>query len=159
MANSVEIMDRNGTNCSYEGSFIIDKYTNENSREIVIKLNPQLRRFFRKDGFTFLHPQIYKALVKHPLAFWLFGFYSSHAEPFPIKVSTIFEMCRSTSKSKSSFMQCLKKALSKLEIVSKQYGKTFEWTINKGLVTVKKSASRSQAKHIEDKMAGNAVVA
>lgn len=159
MANSIEIIDRNGTNCSYEGSFIIDKYTNENTREIVIKLNPLLRRFFRKDGFTFLHAKIYKALVKHPLAFWLFGYYSSHAEPYPIKVTTIFEMCRSGSKSKGSFMQCLKKALKKLESVSVQNEKTFKWTINKGLVTVEKSASNSQAKHIENKLAANAVSA
>lgn len=152
IANSIEIVDSKGTNYGYEGSIIIDKKTNENTGEVVITLNPHLRRFFQKSAFTLLNQQISNDLKKHPLAYWLFGYYSSHATPYPINVSTIYEMCRSESENMASFKQCLARALSKVEIAYVKYGQKFVWTINKELVSVNRTATKSQNRHIYKKI-------
>ena len=148
MANSIEIIDRNGTNQGYEGSIVVDKKTNENTGDTIVMLNPQLRQFFQKNSFTLLNMQIASEIRNHQLAFWLFGYYSTHAQPFPLKVQTIHELCGSESENIETFTQCLKRALGKIKSAYIKNHKKFEWSISKGLVTVSRTASVSQNKSI-----------
>lgn len=151
ISNAIEIVDKNKTNLGYEGSIISDKVTNESTGQVVVFLNPRLRKLFQPTAFTFMFRPVAEELRGQPLAYWIFAFYSTHASPFPYRVETIYALCRSDSKSVASFTQCLKKSLDKIKIAHEKFNKKFDWIIEDGLLKVNKSASRSQNKHLMKK--------
>jgi len=148
IATSIEVLDKKGTNQSYEGSIIIDKKLNEITGTTIVTLNPHLRRFFQRTGFTLLNQNISLELKRHPLAQWLFGYYSSHARPYPILIKTMHELCGSESENIDSFTQCVKIALKKISIAYTKHGKTFNWEIKDDLVSVLRTATNSQNRNV-----------
>ena len=52
--------------------------------------------------------------LKSGLAKWLHGFYSSHREPFPLKISTLRQLCGSDCKRMGDFRRSLRKAMNEL---------------------------------------------
>lgn len=141
---------------AYGGSLIDEYFRDEKSGRYVVILNPRMRVMFGRDNWTQLDWSIRQALLGHPLAQWLHGYFSSHSSPFPIKVETLHSLCGSetgegakTEAMRSKALQgwrdySLMPALKTLAHVSSQAGQPFTWEINAGLVTVTKRPSISK---------------
>lgn len=83
-------------------------------KEWRIWLEPEVVKLFSKLGqvYSKIHWEQRKKL--NPLAKWLHAFYSSHAEPAPILVSRIMQLCGSKMKAHKHFKQQLRMALLQL---------------------------------------------
>lgn len=86
-----------------------------------IWLEPELLKLLDNLQFSKIHWDQRKKL--NPLAKWLHSYYSSHAEPFPIKVETLHKACGSKSKQLKHFKENLRKAL--MELVQVGFLETF----------------------------------
>jgi len=143
-ANAVEIET---AAYSYVGGLVDDVVRNKDTKEYTIRLNPKLGHLFGPDQFTLIEFEQRAALSRHPLAQWLYGFYSSHAKPYPIKVETLHGLCGSETKLMKHFRAELKKSLEKISEVD-----GWEWQIDaKDLVHIKKRPSGSQTRHLTRK--------
>ena len=86
-----------------------------------------------------------RALGKNNLAKWLHGHYASHAQPFPYKTQTLYDLCGSTTIRLVDFRKKLRVALARLVKV----GALKSWSIDKrtDLVSVVNLPSKTQIKH------------
>ncbi|WP_052044849.1 plasmid replication initiator TrfA (plasmid) [Candidatus Arsenophonus nilaparvatae] len=114
-ANAVEISDGKYT---YIGSIIDLIYRDEKTGENCLALNPKISACFGDAGWTGITKEIRLKLKGKPLTQWLYGFYSSHAKPFPVKVATLKELCSSEIKELYKFRQILQKSLNELSAVT-----------------------------------------
>lgn len=144
-ACAVEITQNNFT---YMGSLIKEAYRDEATAEYVVMLDTKLTVLFPSNGFTYVDWDIRSALEGQPLAQWLHGFYSSHAQPFPIKVATLHQLCGSEANETWKFAQTLRRALDALSSACKAHGESFSYGIRSGLVAVAKQPSKSQQRHL-----------
>lgn len=104
---------------------------NNNTKLLNIQFDPLLVKLFASDNWTSLQWDIRNKLKGKPLALWLHGFYTTHKNPYPIKVETLMAMCGSESRDKWGFKRKLKKALDLLQEVA-----GFETNIKEDLVFV-----------------------
>lgn len=158
-ATAVEITQGAGT---YIGSLIDDCFRDNTSGRCVVIVNPKMRVIFNRDGWTQIDWSIRHALIGHPLAQWLHGFYSTHAAPIPYKVGTLHMLCGSGAGENASTElerhkallgwvgDSLVPALEALKQVSSQAGQFFLWEISgDGLVSVSRTPSPSQQRHLQ----------
>lgn len=103
---------------SYFGTLIQDGFRDEKTDQYIIKLNPQLSKLYGANHWTRIQWDERHTLNKKYLAQWLHGFYSSHKEPYPMKVEKIRELCGSETKDLSKFRQSLRKALKQVQGVT-----------------------------------------
>jgi hypothetical protein len=96
---------------SYEGSLIDEVYRDEKTLEYVINLNPKLRALFERDQWTAVDWAVRLELTGQPLAQWLHGFYATHAQPYPISVEKLHELCGSEAEEIWKFKQLLVRSL------------------------------------------------
>jgi hypothetical protein len=82
--------------------------------EFVIEVNPRVAILYGADGWTQIEWAQRWALRRQPLAQWLHGFYSTHAEPYPYKVETLRRLAGSENEHLYSFRQELRSAMSKV---------------------------------------------
>lgn len=136
---------------SYEGSLIDEVYRAKDSREYVICLNPKLCALFACDQFTQIEQFVRHKLTGQPLAQWLYGFYASHVNPYPIKIETLHKLCGSETTTMKKFTQLLRKALEAVKEACEENGEKFNFIIKNKLVYVDKSMSVSQQKHLNSK--------
>lgn len=66
-------------------------YRDETTQRYVVELTDSMLRLF-EDGYTHIEFEQRQKLRKQPLALWLHGFLSSHAAPYPLKISTIHRL-------------------------------------------------------------------
>jgi hypothetical protein len=130
MGGVVEIKSKKN-DVSYMGTLISEGYRDEFTKAYSLKLNKKIAQIF-DDGFTQVNNEQRKNLGRNLLAQWLFNYYSSHIEPFPLKVETIHKYCGSTAKVLRSFRASLKIALDLLVSV----GFLAAWSINEKSDTV-----------------------
>ncbi|WP_215777828.1 plasmid replication initiator TrfA [Paludibacterium sp. B53371] len=149
-ANAVEI--RQGQHI-YIGGLLDQAYKDEKTRGWIIALNPKLGSLFAPDQFTRIEWGIRHALKRKPLAQWLYGFYASHARPYPIKVETLRKLSGSETKRLDHFRENLRKALDAISRTCGSFGEEFCYTIcvDRDLVHVTKAASASQRRHLAKK--------
>jgi hypothetical protein len=102
---------------SYEGSLIHDIRRDEENKDYLIALNPQFSKLFQKDQYTLINHYLLLKLQGYPLAQWTVRYFSSHAEPFPMRFATIRELSGSNIKKLTSFRQKFKKAIEKIVAV------------------------------------------
>jgi diaminopimelate decarboxylase len=138
---------------SYAGSLIDDVYKDSVTHKYVLRLNPQLRPLFADDQFTMIDHDVRRALHGQQLAQWLHGFYSSHAKPYPITTATLHKLSGSENSDMHSWTQKLRKSLTAVAAASKAHGQGFGFTLLGGLVSIGKSGSGSQRKHLAKKPA------
>jgi len=134
---------------SYEGSLIDSVYRDKETKEYVVILNNNLVNLFGKDQYTLLDFELRNLLDGHQLAQWLQAFYATHAEPYPISVSKLRQLCGSDTLDLWKFRQSLKDAL---KIVSDGYAKQkrqFSFSIENDLVFVESDLSKSQKWHVK----------
>ena len=127
------------------GGAMLEFVRDDDTGEYVIRLNPTILSMYQA-GWTAIDWDIRQKLRRKPLALWLHGFYSSHAQPYPIKVDTLRELSGSTTKELYKFKQNLKAAFAELEAVAGIKG-----IIDGDLVTVERKPTPTQARHIVKK--------
>lgn len=129
---------------SFMGTLLDDATRDDITKTYTTVFKPHIMKLF-DDGFTLNDWEQRQALGKNNLAKWLQGYYSTHADPYPIKVETLHKLCGSTDKELFSFRQKLKVALDELVRV----GSLKSWEILPGdLVSVQVVPSRAQLKHL-----------
>jgi len=96
----------------YAGSLIDEFYYNDQEHTYLLKINPKLAELFDA-GWTRLQWQ-QRLQLRSDLAKWLHGFYASHRDPFPIKVSTLKHLCGSDCKRLVDFRRGLRMAMQEL---------------------------------------------
>jgi len=136
---------------TYIGSLIHWAAKDEATQEWVVELDPRLRELFAPDQYTQLQWAIRHELDGHQLAQWLHGFYSSHAEPYPVRIETLHRLSGSEVGETWKFTQMLRKALDAVAAASAKHGEQFSYEIRGDLVHVTKRPSRSQQRHLVKK--------
>lgn len=133
---------------TYIGGFINEAFKDEETREWLIVFNPKLHSLFAYDQFTQVDWNVRRALKGKPLAQWLDGFYSSHANPFNYKVETLLMLCGSETNRIDHFRAEVRKSFEEVKKARNNEGKRFNYTIDKNdLVNVNKQPSKSQHRH------------
>lgn len=141
MSSVVEVQDGKR---AYAGQLIHHWYRDDETGRHVIVINPKIAALYGSDGWTQVQWQQRLALHKRPLAQWLHGFYSTHVEPYAIKVETIHRLCGSETKELFHFRAELRDALAALAVVT-----GWTWEIDgSDLVHVRKAPTGSQARHL-----------
>jgi len=103
---------------AYFGPLIHHGVRDEVTMEFVIEVNPRVAILYGADGWTQIEWAQRWALRRQPLAQWLHGFYSTHAEPYPYKVETLRRLAGSENEHLYSFRQELRSAMSKVAEVT-----------------------------------------
>lgn len=128
----------------FDGPFLEKIERDEKTKVFSVLLNPQIRTLF-KLGYTQLDKVQRNGLRKHKLAKALHGMYSTHAKPFPYKVSTIRKLIGSGAEDLFKFRQQLRGALEALQ--SAKFLLSFEIGSDDDLVKVTRVATSSKQGH------------
>lgn len=132
----------------YEGSLINKILRDKISGKSIIRINPSLSKMFEPDQFTRIDWKVRHYLNGKFLAQWLHGYYSSHANPYPVKVETLRLLSGSKSTYLSKFRQQLKDALAVLKEACHAHNELFDYQIHGDLVKIKKTPSKAQLSHL-----------
>lgn len=103
---------------AYFGPLIHHGVRDELTKEYIVEINPKLALLYGVDGWTRIEFSQRQALRRQPLAQWLHGFYSTHAEPYPYKVETLRRLCGSETRELFHFRAELRQALTRLAQVT-----------------------------------------
>lgn len=110
----------------------------------VIEINPAIARLYGTDGWTAVDWEQRMALKGQQLAQWLHAFYSTHADPYPMKVETIRRLCGSENKDLFGFRRELREALAELAATT-----GWSWRIDENdLVHITKTPTPTQVRHL-----------
>jgi hypothetical protein len=126
-------------------------YKDEETHEYVVVVNAKLHPLFAGDQYTQIDWNLRHALTGQPLAQWLHGYYASHAQPFPVKIETIYNLCGSETVLMKHFKQDLQKALDALASACSANEQPFSYEIRGDIVHVERKASATQRRHIAKK--------
>jgi hypothetical protein len=133
---------------SYIGSLIAGAAKDEQTQEWVIELDPRLRPLFAGDQFTYIEWAVRRSMDGHQLAQWLHGFFSSHAQPYPIKIETLHRLCGSEAGEMWKFAQTLRKALDDVSKACAAHGEAFKYAIRGDTVYPERRGSGAQRRHL-----------
>lgn len=86
--------------------------TDDPSREWKVSLEKNIVKLFDPTAYSLIHWNTRLSLS--PLARWLHSYYSTHKEPFPVKVNTLHKLTASKAKELRTFRAKLKLALTTL---------------------------------------------
>lgn len=123
----------------YGGSLIEAWENDEKTGHYKVRVNRELAKLFGDSQWTGINWDQRKLLRKMPLAQYLHAHYSSHKNPFPYKVETLYAYSGSQNKSLRGFKQKLVKALH--ELVSIKFLENF-YIDHNNIVHVKKHGFR-----------------
>lgn len=145
MASGVEIKHGPYT---YGGS-LLEFWQDEQADAYQLQLNTRILSLYSA-GWTAIDWEMRRKLRRKPLALWLHGWLSSHAENYPTKVETIRHLSGSRNSHKGSFKRQLATALSDLEAISL----ISAWSIDSktDLVSIKRTPSSPQQRHLIRKL-------
>lgn len=142
----VELTD-NDLQVTYGGS-LLEFYYDKKAERYLIKFNPQILAVYER-GWTAINWQQRQQLRGKPLALWLHGYYSSHAKPYPVKISTLQALSGSKTATLRKFKQLLKTAFDELMTI----GFLNSYQFQDELVVVDKTLSPSQQRFLAKKEA------
>lgn len=130
---------------AYFGPMIEHGGRDDETGQYCIEINPAIVALYGPDGWSQVDWEQRKKLKKKPLAQWLHGFYTSHAEPYAYKVETLQRLSGSETKHLFHFRSELRDALRSLAAVT-----GWDWKIDeKDLVQLHKPSSSVPTKRIE----------
>jgi hypothetical protein len=132
----------------YGGNLLAHWEQDKDTRSFRLTLNPKTVALYGWNDWTAIDWEQRQMLQGKPLALWLHGFYSSHANPHSLKVETIQQLSGSATKNPRHFKANLKTALADLEAATGIKG-----TIEDDLVTVERHGSRAQLRHLRRRSA------
>lgn len=141
-ASVVEIQDGRR---AYFGPMLHHGARDNATGQYVIEINPAIRSLYGAGGWSQVDWAVRKALAGQPLAQWLHGFYTTHAEPYPYKVETLHGLCGSEMEQLFHFRAELRNALDAVQAA----GGIVSWTIDADdLVHVEPVRSAAQQRHL-----------
>ncbi|MDO9106442.1 MAG: plasmid replication initiator TrfA [Methylovulum sp.] len=121
-------------------------YRDEVTQRYVVELTESMLRLF-EDGYTHIEFAQRQKLRKQPLALWLHGFLSSHAAPYPLKITTIHRLSGSGAQTLRDFKYRLRKALGALVAI----GAIDSFVVDGDSLKIKKTPTPSQQRHLDSK--------
>jgi hypothetical protein len=128
---------------AYFGPMLYGGARDDETGRYSIEINPSIVKLYGTDGWSSIEVSERKSLKGQPLAQWLHGFYSTHANPFAFKVETIHHLCGSENKQLPGFKRELMDSLDKLSVVT-----GWLWKIDgNDLVHITKTEKDGQARH------------
>lgn len=148
VGHSVEIQQGS---MMYIGSLFSGAARDKETTEWLIDTNPRLTALLDGNNFTFVGWSVRHSLAGQQLAQWLHAFYSSHADPFSIRIDTLHALSGSQATVMSDFAKTLRKALEAVKSAFKEQAQPFDFSIENGLVSVNLRPSKSQRKHLLSK--------
>lgn len=129
----------------FTGSLVSSFLRDETTGHFKITFDPDTLKLFGSSDWSSIDWEHRTKLKNKPLALWLHGYVSSHAEPLPVKVDTLREMSGSKG-IKRNFKIALKRAFEDLEDVA-----GIRAVLNGDLVYISKTPTISQKKHLKKK--------
>lgn len=112
-----------------------------------ISVDPRIAALFAPTEHTWLHASSRRALGKSYLAKWCHGYFSTHAEPYPVSVKRLHELSGSGNASLRDFRRRLREALDEVVFVELVGQRRFEWRIDEeDLVHVTRTGGRRDTK-------------
>lgn len=126
-AITVTIATRQGPPVTYIGGLLDGAAHDAGTHRWRLDLNPAIASLFERDRFTRLDWAIRSALSSSPVAQWLHAFYSTHAEPFPIRVRTLRDLCGSSAQRLDHWRETLMTALNKVAAACRDHGAHFDF--------------------------------
>lgn len=149
---------------SYSGSLIEEYWRDAESGRYVMKLNRRMILLFGHDSWTGLDWAVRQELRGQPLAQWLHGFYSTHADPLRYRYETLHDLCGSDAGAGAQSDVELNKAVSDwrdhsmrpafeaVKAACEKFDLTFDWCLEpNGLVKVSRAPTNAQKKHLRRK--------
>ena len=127
---------------TYGGS-LFEFYRDEDTQRYRLEINPKIKALYTA-GWTACDWEQRKQLSRKPLALWLHGWLSSHAEPYPVKVDSLMQWSGSRTKQAKHFKANLAKALDDLKAV----GALNSYVFSGGLVSINRTPSASQCRYL-----------
>ncbi|WP_347988615.1 plasmid replication initiator TrfA [Methylomonas sp. AM2-LC] len=121
-------------------------HRDEMTQRYVVELTESMLHLF-EDGYTYIEFEQRQKLRKQPLALWLHGFLSSHAAPYPLKITTIHRLSGSGAKTLRDFKYRLRKALEALIAI----GNLESFEVTEDSVKIKKHPTPSQQRFLNGK--------
>lgn len=129
---------------AYFGPMLHHGTRDDETGHYVLEINPAIVALYGRDTWTQIEWQQRLALKGRPLAQWLHGYYTTHADPFPLKVATVHRLSGSEAKQLKHFRAELREALGNVEQAT-----GWAWEIDSAdLVHVHRTPTKSQAKHL-----------
>ena len=137
---------------TFIGTLVSKAYRNEETGQYIVIFDKDMLSLY-ESGYSYVNWEQRLALGQNSLAKWLHGFYSTHSDPHPYKVETLYKLSGSNDKQLKSFRQKLKRAFEVLVGI----GAISAWKIGSGdLVVVQKSASKNRRQAPRLKTQGSA---
>lgn len=129
---------------TYMGTLIDQWYRDDQTKLYALCLNPKMTVLWDA-GWSVVDWDTRLALKNQPLALWLHGFYSTHADSFPYRVETLHRLCGSECEQLWKFRQELRRSLALLEAAGGIRG----WEVTPGdLVKIDRQPSPAQVRHL-----------
>jgi len=129
---------------TYFGSLVEGGVRDKRTGQYVVEINPKIAALYAAGRWTNIDWKQRKRLRGKPLALWLHGFFTSHAEPYLLRVEYLHGLSGSRTKQLKHFKQNLIQALKDLEAA----GAIKSFDIESDLVHVEIVPSNSQKKHL-----------
>jgi hypothetical protein len=126
----------------FEGG-LISEYERQSNKLYKIIFSKRIKQLFAPACWTQLEWEQRQALKGHPQAEWLYGYFYSHADPFPVSIAFLHEKSGSNRRLLKNYRTDLKAALATLE---KVLGWKTAW--ENDLVTIKRPPTPSQARYL-----------
>ena len=120
----------------FTGSLVENSREREgNNKHYYLRLSRELIRLYGDTEYTAIDWGQRLELRRKPLALFLHGYYSSHREPFPIKLETLYQLAGSQNGERKGFKRRVKAALEALVAI----GFLESYQIKGDLVSVKRN--------------------
>ena len=123
---------------TFFGPLIEGGVKDDATNHYVINLNKNLIKLYGATSWTAIDWPQRVQIGKKPLAQALHAYYSTHKEPYPVKLATLHKLTGSRNKQPADFKRKIVVALSELVKI----GFLKDYNIDSGLVTVKRSDVR-----------------
>jgi hypothetical protein len=137
-----------GRNYVFSGSLVAYYIRETTTKTYKVTFAKEILTLFSPASWTQLEWDERQAIKGKPLSQWLHSYFSTHAAPFPVSVSFLHEKSGSPTTLLKHFKVELRNAFQTLET-------TLGWTVtwNRNLVSVSRTPSGSQMRHIGRKIA------
>jgi hypothetical protein len=128
----------------FTGSLLSSCIRDDITRDYKLTLDRDTVKLYEENDWTAVKWEPRLLLKRKPLALWLYNFYSSHAEAFPITVDKLRELSGGVTKNLKHFKVNLKAAATALKDVT-----GIKAAIDGDLVIVDRVPSPSQRRYLD----------
>jgi hypothetical protein len=142
------VWDANGRHFEFKGSLVAYYVRETTTKTYKVTFANQILTLFSPASWTQLEWDERLAIKGKPLSQWLHSYFSTHAAPFPVSVAFLHEKSGCPTTQLKHFKVELRNALEALTV-------TLGWVVtwNRNLVSVERTPSASQKRHIGRKLA------